>query len=316
MKPFISIVVPIYNVEEFLDECIESIVGQSFKDFELILVDDGSPDNCPAMCDAWAGKDSRIKVIHKENGGVSSARNIALEQVQGEWIWFIDSDDTIEPQALSELASLAQKQPDIIIFNKESNEEYKKDNRFFDEYYFTYRFGFEAWNKLYKASIIQENHLKFDTQETIGEDLLFNITYYQFAEKYLFSDLTLYNYRVREDSAMGASDSERLQKQLRVYSKIYDIYQSKLEQRILAQLFIMHLISGINQMSKADLNRDENYRLLQSSLEKYAFSKQSFQEAVDRFLESENASVAGRMRMKLFFGLLPKSAKAACAVMK
>ncbi|MBR2589961.1 MAG: glycosyltransferase family 2 protein [Clostridia bacterium] len=314
--PIVSIISPIYKVEDYLNECVESILSQSYEDFELILVDDGSPDNCPTICDKWAEKDSRIKVIHKENGGVSSARNVAIEQAQGDWIWFVDSDDMIEASSLSQLVALAQKQPDMIVFNKEINEEYKKDNRFFDEYYFKYRFGFEAWNKLYKASIIQENHLKFDTGETIGEDLLFNITYYQFAEKYLFSDLTLYNYRVREDSAMGAADPERLQKQLRVYSKIYDIYQNKLEQRILAQLFIMHLISGINQMDKAELCSDENCRLLQSSLKKYSFEKRAFQQAVNRFLESENASVAGRMRMKLFFGLLSKNVKMALSMMK
>ncbi len=314
MNPLVSIIVPVYKVESYLDDCIKSIIGQSFKEFELILIDDGSPDNCPAMCDAWAQKDSRIKVIHKENGGVSSARNVALEQVQGEWIWFIDSDDTIEPQALSELASLAQKQPDIIIFNKQINEEYLKDSNFFDEYYFKYRFGFEAWNKLYKASIIKENHLKFDTQETIGEDLLFNITYYQFAEKYLFSDLTLYNYRVREDSAMGASDHERLQKQLRVFSKIYDLYQDMLDETILAQLFIMHLISGINQSDKADLKNGETYSLVQSQLKKYAFNKKAFQKAIHNFLQCENASAAGKMRIKLFFALLNKNVEAAFAV--
>ena len=301
MNPLVSIIVPIYKVEEYLDECIESIVCQSFKDFELILIDDGSPDNCPAMCDAWAQKDSRISVIHKENGGVSSARNVAIEQVQGEWIWFVDSDDTIEASALSQLAALAQKQPDVIIFNKEISEEYVKDSRFFDEYYFQYRFGFEAWNKWYKASIVKENHLKFDTEETIGEDLLFNITYYQFAEKYLFSDLSLYNYRVREDSAMGASDHERLQKQLRVYSKIYDIYQDKLEQRILAQLFIMHLISGINQSDKADIQTKDTKKRIQEQYKKYSFNKSVFKQAVHRFLVSENASVLGRVRIELLF---------------
>ena len=75
----ISVVVPVYNVEEYLDQCVESLVGQTYKNLEVILVDDGSPDNCPAMCDEWAERDNRIKVIHKENGGVSSARNAALD---------------------------------------------------------------------------------------------------------------------------------------------------------------------------------------------------------------------------------------------
>lgn len=84
----ISIIVPVYKVEKYLDKCVESIVEQTYKNLEIILVDDGSPDNCPAMCDRWAEKDSRIKVIHKENGGLSSARNAGLDACTGEYIYF------------------------------------------------------------------------------------------------------------------------------------------------------------------------------------------------------------------------------------
>ena len=89
----ISVIVPVYNAEKYLDRCVESILSQTFTDFELLLVDDGSPDSCPAMCDAWAQKDSRIRVIHKQNGGVSDARNAGLEQAKGEYITFMDNDD-------------------------------------------------------------------------------------------------------------------------------------------------------------------------------------------------------------------------------
>ena len=95
-RPEISIIVPVYKVEKYLNECIDSILAQTFTDFELILVDDGSPDNCPALCDAAAAKDSRIRVIHKPNGGVSTARNAGLAAAQGNWIGFVDSDDVID----------------------------------------------------------------------------------------------------------------------------------------------------------------------------------------------------------------------------
>ena len=91
----VSIVVPVYKVEKYLDECVESLVSQTWSNIEIILIDDGSPDNCSAMCDAWAEKDSRIKVIHKENGGVSAARNAGIEEASGEWIVFVDSDDVV-----------------------------------------------------------------------------------------------------------------------------------------------------------------------------------------------------------------------------
>ncbi len=93
MMDLISVIVPVYNVEKYLDQCISSIVSQTYRNLEIILVDDGSTDNCPAMCDAWAAKDSRIKVIHKENGGLSDARNAGMAVATGEWISFVDSDD-------------------------------------------------------------------------------------------------------------------------------------------------------------------------------------------------------------------------------
>ena len=102
-KPEISIIVPVYQVEKYLNECIDSILAQTFTDFELILVDDGSPDNCPALCDAAAKRDSRVRVIHKQNGGVSTARNAGLDAAQGNWIAFVDSDDTVEPEYLEKM---------------------------------------------------------------------------------------------------------------------------------------------------------------------------------------------------------------------
>ncbi len=103
----ISIIVPVYNVERYLNRCIDSILNQTFSDFELILVDDGSPDSCPCICDEYAKKDSRIKVIHKENGGLSSARNAGLDIAKGEWVTFIDSDDWIHKDCLLYLYNAA-----------------------------------------------------------------------------------------------------------------------------------------------------------------------------------------------------------------
>ena len=96
MNPMISVIVPIYNVEKYLARCVDSIVNQTYKNLEIILVDDGSPDRCPQMCDDYAEKDSRIKVIHKKNGGLSDARNAGMAVATGEYISFIDSDDWIE----------------------------------------------------------------------------------------------------------------------------------------------------------------------------------------------------------------------------
>ena len=103
--PTISVIIPVYKVERYLDACVASVVGQTYPDLEIILVDDGSPDNCPALCDAWAAKDTRIRVIHRSNGGLSAARNSGLDICTGEYIAFVDSDDRLEPPPCPQAAA-------------------------------------------------------------------------------------------------------------------------------------------------------------------------------------------------------------------
>ena len=103
IQPLISVIVPVYKVEKYLDQCVKSIVNQTHKNLEIILVDDGSPDRCPEMCDAWAKKDTRIRVIHKENGGLGDARNAGVSVANGEYIGFVDSDDWCEQDMFQEL---------------------------------------------------------------------------------------------------------------------------------------------------------------------------------------------------------------------
>ena len=107
-KPLLSIIVPVYKVENYLQKCIDSILAQTFTDFELILVEDGSPDGCPALCDAAAAKDARIRVLHQKNGGLSAARNAGLDVARGEWIGFVDSDDYIAPEMYETLYKAVQ----------------------------------------------------------------------------------------------------------------------------------------------------------------------------------------------------------------
>ena len=106
--PVISVIVPVYNAQKYIHRCVDSILAQTFTDFELILVDDGSPDNCGAICDEYAAKDSRIRVIHQENQGQAAARNHAVAVACGEWVCFVDSDDMIHPQMLEHLYRAAQ----------------------------------------------------------------------------------------------------------------------------------------------------------------------------------------------------------------
>ena len=116
MNELISIVIPVYKVEAYLSACVESVLAQTYQNFEVILVDDGSPDNCPAMCDAWAEKDSRIRVIHKENGGLSSARNAGIDAAKGDYLAFLDSDDLWTPVFLERLhTALTESNADLAV---------------------------------------------------------------------------------------------------------------------------------------------------------------------------------------------------------
>lgn len=116
--PAISVIIPVYKVEPYLDACVSSVVGQTFSDLEILLVDDGSPDRCPELCDAWAQKDPRVWVIHQENGGLSAARNTGIEAAKGEFLAFVDSDDMLEPDALRRAWEAQQAcQADLVIFN-------------------------------------------------------------------------------------------------------------------------------------------------------------------------------------------------------
>ena len=117
MHPSVSIIVPVYGVEKYLDRCVESLVKQTLTDIEIILVDDGSPDNCPRMCDDWAHRDSRIKVIHKPNAGQGFARNSGIEIATGEYIAFVDSDDYVEPDTYATLYAEASNNGYDGVFN-------------------------------------------------------------------------------------------------------------------------------------------------------------------------------------------------------
>lgn len=167
----ISVIVPVYKVEEYLDKCVESIVNQTYQELEIILVDDGSPDRCPQMCDEWAKKDPRIKVIHKKNGGLSSARNAGIDQACGDYLMFVDSDDYISHCMCEKLAqSIVRENADMCICGVEKKYPNGRESEFsnISDGVLTQKAFFDkmegvcgwcwvvAWNKLYKKSIFDD----------------------------------------------------------------------------------------------------------------------------------------------------------------
>ena len=181
--PKVSVIVPVYNTEKYLSRCIDSILAQTYTDFELILVNDGSTDNSGKICDEYAQKDKRIVVIHKENGGVSSARNKGIEKAKGEWIAFVDSDDYISETYLSDFPKNDENDMEIcgivsfngqsFISNQQGVKYSDKNLSLFYEDLFSYRANTSPWAKIIKKEILKKNHICFDTNMRLAEDTLF-----------------------------------------------------------------------------------------------------------------------------------------------
>ena len=221
--PLVSVIIPIYNVSDYLDACVESACKQSYANLEIILVDDGSPDDCPQKCDVWAEKDSRIKVVHKPNGGLSDARNAGLDIANGKYIYFLDGDDTIEPNLIETVVPHMENGADMVVFQffksfddgtKKrgqiheicefvlSNEIQRRD--FIIEKLLSEKIGWEAWSRIYRKSKIDEYNLRFaDNKKIFAEDLFFCLCYCAHVEKIVSIPEYLYNYAVRSDSIMN-----------------------------------------------------------------------------------------------------------------
>lgn len=193
MEPAISVIVPVYKAEKFLDRCVQSILRQTFQDFELILVDDGSPDKCPEMCDAYAAQYSFVTVIHSPNRGVSSARNLGLKAAKGKYIKFVDADDYLGPNHLKILCDAAEQTGASWVWGRQTwvTKDGMGEERFsgvldgfetltsreiiesFESLYFK-KVLFSVWNKLY----VREQICKiFDETMALGEDVAFNLNY-------------------------------------------------------------------------------------------------------------------------------------------
>jgi len=213
--PLISVIVPVYKVEAYLDKCISSIAGQTYDHLEIILVDDGSTDSCPGICDAWAARDSRIRVIHKENGGLSDARNAGMAAATGELMAFVDSDDWIEPEFISTLYNaLTETGAEICecatVYVGENGEHLRVRStpgpQVLDHMEALRRLVQEdgvyqtVWNKLYRRSVI--GGILFEKGKC-NEDDFWTYRVFDRLKKLALTEKPLYNYLQRGSSIMG-----------------------------------------------------------------------------------------------------------------
>ena len=224
-SPKISVIVPVYKVEKYLPECIESVLAQTFTDFELILVDDGSPDNSGKICDDYAARDPRIRVFHKQNGGVSSARNLGLDHARADWVAFVDADDAVDNDFLEELYRPIEKEnvPAVVVlsslyyewvsapeknfsrsiqysrsfFEHESLSSFFSENRFF-----TAGDGGSV-SKLFHMDSLRKNNIHFFEKNAAYEDTLFSFSAVLSCERVFCRTASRYHYLHREEASLS-----------------------------------------------------------------------------------------------------------------
>ena len=267
--PKISVIVPVYKVENYLHRCIDSILAQSYADFELLLIDDGSPDNSGQICDEYAGMDSRVRVFHKENGGVSTARNLGLDNARGEWVYFSDADDELLPNAFEILTSHIDNRIAYVMAGYTMSDEsgtniYSIDIR--KELVISksdaitqmfhpndYRYHGYLWNKLFDLAIIKQYNLQFAEDIYFNEDRLFNILYLlNIGNKECFYTMEpVYNYVVRDNSAMASLKKS---------------YNPKFSTDLIAFLKALQMLELLKDKKNAKLCKRSSYNSFRANL--------------------------------------------------
>jgi len=287
-KVAISVVVPVYNSEEYLPKCIESILNQSFSDFELILIDDGSSDGSGRICDGYARKDDRVRVIHKRNEGVSAARNDGIDAAKGKYLSFVDSDDYIESTFLeSALADVEKSGAEVYISGLQM--ETCRDGKVLDAVkycikeskVFSVKELLEAlntvypqicicgpWCKLYTAAVIKQNNIRFLKDLNCGEDTYFNLCVLEKTEKVFFSANWFYHYcRSNEESLFGRFHPDTYE----IHTFIYDRMRELMNAHVCSteamtrfeNMYFSMLVGGIHEYYRFSDKTTKQERLLQ-----------------------------------------------------
>ena len=285
-QPKISIIVPVYKVEQYLHRCLDSIVDQTFTDWECILIDDGSPDNSGKICDEYAEKDRRFKVFHQGNAGVSAARNKGLDEAVGDWIGFVDSDDWIDAETYEVAYYRAIKEGvDLIQWGHCFEWGNKSSKKILPESLFSDRDALIYWDpsmcyKLVSSKIIFDNNFRFPTGIKLSEDRLFAVNCYLKSRKCIYISKCFYHYRMNEMSASHSITKEMIMQEIEVVKKMEPLCGKNMMDFIFSQkeeckkhiLFLMNpvdlnlfraVFSEINQtlLKKSDIKHTVIYYL-------------------------------------------------------
>lgn len=248
MKPTVSIIVPVYNAEKFLNRCVDSILGQEYRDFELILVDDGSRDMSGSICDAYAKTDERVVVIHKENSGVSDTRNQGIERAKGTYLQFVDSDDWLTPDATKLMVRAAEEHGcdmvisdfyrvvgDMVSRKGDIESDCVIDREEFASFMMEnpadYYYGV-LWNKLYRRDLVNRFGIRMDAEISWCEDFMFNLEYIRYAKVFYALHAPIYYYVKRKGSlaSQGINISKTVKMKLNVFEYYNNFYKHVLEE--------------------------------------------------------------------------------------
>ncbi len=284
----ISVIVPIYKVEKYLEKCVDSILSQSFTDFDLVLVDDGSPDTCPQLCDAYAQKDNRVVVIHKRNGGLSDARNAgidwAMEHSDSAWLAFVDSDDYIHPDYLQILFDAAKKEAaDLVVcdFIRVNDQEacIEEEHSFFDLVTEDRRKLFAcmvknwrvvpAWNKLYGKNIFC--NLRFAVGKIHEDEFAIHHVLWNCRKAVLLPD-GLYYYRMRENSIMASETPKSKLDGFEALVERYEFFQEK--QMLSGKVILVDYLNSFNDLRRVMTPEEKKrFKNLKKRISKVYFSE-------------------------------------------
>ncbi len=318
----VSVIIPVYNVEKFIGKCLDTATNQTYKNLEIIVVNDGTKDDSLAICYRYAEKDERIRIITKENGGLSSARNAGLEVATGDLCYFYDSDDYIELNAIECMVELQEKeQADLVVVNVDhvtedgekvlqrrikdatyliQNDEQRME--FLTGIYYNRSIGFEVWNKLFDLHLIRNYHIRFeDNYKVFAEDICFLSYYLQHVSKIVAISDTFYHYLVRDDSIMGQSGCQPKIKNFLYMIQLVKHYIHKVgEDSCLDRQF--NMIAGQMLHIRYINFRSHQFRKILSDLDEA--EKQQYQEIIAYILTNKKFVKKYYNRIKDYWGPL------------
>lgn len=286
MRPLVSVVIPIYNVEKYLDRCVQSVVNQTYNHLEIILIDDGSPDNCPEICDQWSKRDERIKVVHKQNAGLGMARNSGIECATGEYICFFDSDDYVALETIEKCINIMLRDDsDVAIFGCVNDYgdrmiaqtlnvrkflfEGKSVQEELIPSLLTYGMGFgiSCCMKMFRINMINSNSLRFKSErEVISEDTLFILELFAKVRAVSVLDENLYFYYKNETSLTNQYRADRQLKNDIFLQKALETANAEgLSENVCKHIKVryhMYTISAMKQVVCSELSNDEKRKNL------------------------------------------------------